>query len=340
MATVTALMTTYNASRWVGASIASVLSQTYEDFELLIIDDGSTDNTTDVINSFGDARIKLVANSQNKGVGYCLNQALSLVNTPYIAKVDADDISSSTRFQEQINYLEEGGFDLVKCFLSYFPDNEKVRDSARFKQFKAKKEGLLNSVYEPSAIQKTLLDWPCFPHTTYFAKTTSLQKVGYPCLRMFEDYVLFLRLLNAKAKFGCVEKVLVNMRVSDASTTASLSARDLEQGLSLVVEEKWSRLSHCISGKSLFVFGTGQMAKAFARIMVRLGITVKGFVETSPTQDIVTDNGTKTPVISLDNYMAVSQAALVVAAQPVREELTEFLESENLHNGQDFLILA
>ena len=72
MATVTALMTTFNASRWVGASIASVLSQTYKDFELLIIDDGSSDNTTDVINSFDDARIKLVANSQNKGVGYCL----------------------------------------------------------------------------------------------------------------------------------------------------------------------------------------------------------------------------------------------------------------------------
>lgn len=340
MALITALMTTYNASKWVKTSIESILSQTYDDFELLIVDDGSTDSTIDIVNSFSDSRITLVANKSNRGVGHCLDQALSLVNTPYIAKVDADDVSLPTRFEEQLSYLEQSGLDIVKCFLSYFADDEKVQNSTRFKQFKATKEGLLNSVTQPSTIESTLLDWPCFPHTTYFAKTVAVRKAGYPHLRMFEDYVLFLRLLNAKAKFGCVEKVLVNMRVSDASTTASLSARDLEQGLSLVVEEKWSRLSHCISGKSLFVFGTGQMAKAFARIMVRLGITVKAFVETSPTQDLVTDNGTKLPVISLANYMAVSQAALVVAAQPVREELTEFLESEKLRNGQDFLILA
>ncbi|MDO6568450.1 glycosyltransferase [Alteromonas sp. 1_MG-2023] len=340
MATITALMTTYNASRWVEVSIASILSQTFIDFELLIIDDGSNDRTTQIINSFNDKRIRLISNSGNKGVGVCLDQALSLINTPYIAKVDADDISLPCRFEEQLNYLREHDFDIVKCFLSYFADDECVQSSARFKQFKSHKERLINSVSQPNDIARTLLDWPCFPHTTYFAKTEPLQRVGYPHLRMFEDYVLFLRLLNAGYNFGCVEKPLVNMRISDFSVTASLSKWDLEQGLSFVVDEKWNRLSQCLSNKSLYIFGTGQIARAFARLITERKIGIEGFVEKTTTKKVLNSDGIIAPIISLEDYLALSHSVLVIAAQPVREELIEILEGKMLQKNRDFFILA
>lgn len=340
MPLVTALMTTYNASRWVEDTITSILNQTFDDFEFLIIDDASTDDTVETIRRFSDSRIKLIANSRNRGVGHCLNQALSFVKTPYVAKVDADDISVPTRFEEQLRFLVENEFDIVKSYLSYFADDAKVQVSERFNQFKNKKEVLLNDIRHPHDIEATLLDWPCFPHTTYFGKADLIKKVGYPSLRMFEDYVLFLRLLKGGYKFGCVEKVLVNMRVSNSSITASLSENALGEGLSCVVDEKWNRLSLGLQGKSLFVFGTGQMAKAFARIMIGRGVNVSGFVESSPIAETVNVGNDAFPILTLKLFLAKTNAFLVIAAQPVREEISTLLRERNLSNSHDFFVLA
>ena len=97
-------MTTYNAEKWVDEAIQSILQQTASDFEFLIIDDGSSDNTVSQIKSYNDSRIRLIAHCDNKGVGARLDEALDMINTPFIAKVDADDISEPGRFEKQLSY--------------------------------------------------------------------------------------------------------------------------------------------------------------------------------------------------------------------------------------------
>lgn len=100
-------MPVYNTEKYLNESIRSILNQTYKNFELLIIDDGSTDNSLDIIKSFKDNRIKLYENKVNKGLPYTRNLALTLANGEYIAFMDSDDISELNRLKVQVKFLDE-----------------------------------------------------------------------------------------------------------------------------------------------------------------------------------------------------------------------------------------
>ena len=101
---VTVLMPAYNAERYIADAISSVLEQTFADFELLIINDGSTDNTGRVIASFNDERIVLI-NQPNRGVSAALNVGLSHARAPNIARFDADDICYPDRLKIQYDFI-------------------------------------------------------------------------------------------------------------------------------------------------------------------------------------------------------------------------------------------
>lgn len=102
------LMPTYNYSNYITESIESILQQTYKDFDLYIYDDGSTDNTEDVIKSMKDDRIHYVKNQTNIGLPRTLNRGLDELTSKYeyIARMDADDLSLPTRLEKQILFLE------------------------------------------------------------------------------------------------------------------------------------------------------------------------------------------------------------------------------------------
>ncbi len=99
-------MPAYNASEHIRDAINSILNQTYSEFVLLIIDDGSTDDTLEIINSIQDNRIKLIKNEKNLGLIDTLNKGLTIIDTEYFARMDADDISFPERFEIQISFLE------------------------------------------------------------------------------------------------------------------------------------------------------------------------------------------------------------------------------------------
>lgn len=83
------------------------MTLTFSDFEFIIINDGSTDNSVEIIKNYNDPRIVLVDNTENKGLVSVLNQGLQLAQGEYIARMDADDISLPNRFMEQVNYLDK-----------------------------------------------------------------------------------------------------------------------------------------------------------------------------------------------------------------------------------------
>ena len=102
---VTVLMPVYNGARYLRQSIESILDQTYKDFELLIIDDASTDASYKIIHSYHDPRIRIIKNTENMGLIRTLNQGLSLAKGDYIARQDQDDISYPMRLEKQVGYL-------------------------------------------------------------------------------------------------------------------------------------------------------------------------------------------------------------------------------------------
>ena len=104
---VSVIMPIFNGEKYLKEAIESILNQTFTDFEFIIIDDGSTDNSLRIIQSFDDRRIDLLKNFENKGIVYSLNKGITSSQGKYIARMDADDISLPNRFEEQLLYLEK-----------------------------------------------------------------------------------------------------------------------------------------------------------------------------------------------------------------------------------------
>lgn len=114
MPLVSVIMPVYNGERYLKEAIESILLQTFKDFEFIIINDGSKDNSLNIIQSFKDSRVKIIDNENNLGIERCLNLGFSLASGKYIARMDCDDISISTRLYEQVKYMEANP-DVVVC---------------------------------------------------------------------------------------------------------------------------------------------------------------------------------------------------------------------------------
>ena len=111
---VTVLMPVFNAANYIRESVESILGQTFKDFAFVIIDDGSTDETPEIIKSYNDPRIIFQINPVNKGYIHCLNLGIEKIESKYIVRMDADDISMPDRLDKQVAFMESNP-DVVVC---------------------------------------------------------------------------------------------------------------------------------------------------------------------------------------------------------------------------------
>lgn len=107
MPTVSVVMPAYNAEKYIREAIDSILNQTYTDFEFIIINDGSTDRTKEIIQSYNDSRIVYLENKENSGIVVTLNKGLDCATGEYIARMDSDDISEKERFEKQVAFMDK-----------------------------------------------------------------------------------------------------------------------------------------------------------------------------------------------------------------------------------------
>ena len=107
---VSVITPSYNTARFLRETIGCVLSQTYENWEMLIVDDGSTDDTDDVVASFSDPRIRYFKNERNSGAAGSRNRALREARGKWIAFLDSDDLWTPDKLEKQIRFMEENGF--------------------------------------------------------------------------------------------------------------------------------------------------------------------------------------------------------------------------------------
>lgn len=103
---VSVVIPAYNRERYVGEAIASILGQSFGDFELLVIDDGSTDRTRDVVGSFSDPRIRLLCHAGNQGLARTRNAGVDAARGDYLAFLDSDDVARSNRLAKQVAFLD------------------------------------------------------------------------------------------------------------------------------------------------------------------------------------------------------------------------------------------
>src|SRR3989338_10709157 len=106
-AKISVIMSVYNGMPYLPEAVKSILNQTYKNFEFIIIDDASTDQSTKYLRFLKDKRIKLIKNSKNLGLAASLNKALKFAKGEYIARMDADDISLPKRFEKQVKFFKK-----------------------------------------------------------------------------------------------------------------------------------------------------------------------------------------------------------------------------------------
>lgn len=226
---VSVLMPVYNGERFVAESIRSVLTQTYRDFELIIVNDGSTDNTPSIIRSFRDERIRLVQHSQNQGLFEALNEGVRLARGTYIARLDSDDIAYRKRLQKQI------------AFLDSHPDFALVGSAVRLIDSYGHPTGVKwKNTTPPEKIPVLLLFHNAFSHSAVMMRVAALPKPAYgPHRPPVEDYGLWVRLAE-KSKVWNLPNVLLDYRVHTDSITSDMAAQK-ETAVEEVVREQLSR---------------------------------------------------------------------------------------------------
>lgn len=119
---ISVIMPVFNGETYIETAIKSILNQTFTDFEFIIVDDGSTDNSNSIIKQFHDSRIKFIQNEKNLGLINSLNIAISHANGKYIARMDHDDVSMLNRFEKQIHFLENNQeYGLIGSWVEVIP---------------------------------------------------------------------------------------------------------------------------------------------------------------------------------------------------------------------------
>ena len=219
MPQVSVLMSVYNGERHIAKSIDSVLSQTYEDFEFIVMNDGSTDNTQQIISSYDDSRIRVISQQGNIGLPPTLNRGLFIAKGEFIARIDADDICLSERLSEQVGFLNSNrDVAVVGCNAVVIGENGERIGKTRFP---TEQNGLLRKM-------KKLIS--PFPHSSAcFRRKVALDLNGYN-IRFLrgQDFDLWLRMMQY-FKIACIKEPLILLRKSPDSIScsgdASLSTR-------------------------------------------------------------------------------------------------------------------
>ena len=125
--TISIVMPVYNCENYLHEAIKSILEQTYTDFEFIIINDGSEDNSEDIILSYADPRIIYIKNDKNMKIVKTLNKGISLSRGKYIARMDADDICYRDRLEKQLSFMEKHkDIDLCGSYAQNFGTREDV----------------------------------------------------------------------------------------------------------------------------------------------------------------------------------------------------------------------
>jgi len=209
---ITVLMPLFNGERYVREALESILGQTFTDFELLIIDDGSTDSSAAIVASYDDRRIRLVANDENLGISATLNRGLDLARGEYIARMDSDDVSLPTRLAEQVEYLESNP-DCAMVAVMVTMIDEYGNEIGAWLDDKQ------TPTYED--ICRFLPRANCIAHPGVMIRKSVLTGYRYDNLQLVaEDYDLWLRICADGLVIAKLEKPLLKYRMNPVSLTA------------------------------------------------------------------------------------------------------------------------
>lgn len=211
---VSIIMSVYNDEKYLNEALDSIFAQTIQNFELIIIDDCSTDDTVKIIESYHDKRIRLMVNDKNEGLTKNLNKALKYVRGKYIARMDGDDRSRPQRFEKQIEFLEENpDLMLISCRTHMFGEEDLISDI----------QGT------PKQLQTMMLIRPVLAHPGFMMRRELIEVHGFQydeTYRSAQDYNFAVRVAR-EFSIGITKDVLLDYRVHKKQVSSMHSNEQL-----------------------------------------------------------------------------------------------------------------
>jgi glycosyltransferase involved in cell wall biosynthesis len=208
MQLVSVLMPAFNSEMYIAEAIESILNQTYSNIELLIFDDGSTDNTRAVIEGYQDLRIIRMLSDQNYGVVRALNEMIDRASGQYIALMDADDIADPTRIEKQLKSIERGDCDI--CGSAQWVLDESTQ------QVKKSKDK-----FTDADLRSLLAVYCCLCNSAMMGKAEIFKQFKYDTsILTSEDYYLWVQMAAAGYRFLNLKERLITYRRYPAQTSS------------------------------------------------------------------------------------------------------------------------
>ncbi len=331
---VSVLVPVWNAATTVLAALRTVAWQTLQDWEAVVVDDGSTDGSLELVRSLAarDPRIRLLVRP-HRGLVAALQDGLAECRAPLVARMDADDLSRPDRLQRQVDYLDRhGGIAAVGSRVRIFPVATCTAGMARYQDW-------LNSLADPQDLERDLfVESPLVHPSVTFRRAEVLAAGGYREGRGPEDYDLWLRLWERGGRFGKVPQTLLFWRDAPGRVTRTDPRCHRDRFRELKVEALLrTRLS---SQRALFLWGAGPNGKGFARDLAARGRPPHAFIDSHPGrrgQRIV-----GVPVLGPEQLPDPGEVILLstVGHPRSRAEIRLFLESRGWREGRDYLCVA
>ncbi len=216
---VSVVIPTYNAEKYISEAMRSVLGQTFKDFELIIVDDGSTDNTLRIVDRYcrADERIVVLKNEENLKLARTLNRGIEAARGKYVARMDADDISLPNRLEKQVDFMEKNPeVGIVGGAMEIVDEEGRKRRERRY-------------WIKDEEIRKRIFLFSPFCHPAVMMRKSVLEKSGLydPHYNPAEDYEFYFR-VGLYSEFANLKDRLIKYRiVPDSMTTGGLRRMEL-----------------------------------------------------------------------------------------------------------------
>lgn len=326
------LLPFHNATRTLDGAIASIIMQSFSDWELLLIDNASTDESTVLANQWAekDDRIRLIE-EPNIGIADALNTGIGHAQGPYIARMDADDISHPERFAKQLAFLEDHPEVGVLGTQTTF--NTTVEKSSGMRWFTQWQNAILSP---RDHYVKRFVDAPLAHPTVVFHRELVEQHGGYSTGPLPEDHELWLRWMDAGVRFAKLPDELLtwNDHAQRLSRTHANYSVDAFFSTKVKWLAKW--LHRKLNGRPVIIAGTSGMCRERARLLEAEGIAVHAFTDVRPR---IVPGYAFIP----HGELPLSGEAFIISFISQRgtgDRIAEFLVSRGLVESADFVLAA
>ncbi|MDD2736023.1 MAG: glycosyltransferase family 2 protein [Desulfuromonadaceae bacterium] len=333
MPTISILMPVRNEERYLQATLDSLYRQTYTEWELIAVDDGSSDQTAAILSeaAHSDSRVQVIRR-HGGGLVAALNTGLEACHAPLLARIDGDDICHPRRLELQVAYMDahpETG--LIACTFRHFP-------RSGLKQGMIDYEVWQNSLRDHTLVIRDLFVESPFVHPSIMTRRTIMADLGgYQDNGWPEDYDLWLRMAAAGVHFARLPETLLFWRDHPERATRTMD----EYAAHAFRSCKCHHLLHGFLQNSLDVViaGAGQEARAWQRLLAATGVTVSTWLDVDPRKIGRTLHNA--PVISPGELQLNGRKMIVaIGVRGAREQFRTVAERQGWHEGIDFVSVA